>query len=88
MYYLHTHGRILYTLNLKATCDLKDEDIVKKCDKWVDDDLMARVILLRNMKDNLNLRNCDLLSPHHVDLPNPCPIILCMSFVFLTFFAC
>jgi hypothetical protein len=53
--YVLTHEKLLYTLNsVKSELDgQRDEEVVKKQEKWLEDDLMARATLFYNMKDNI-----------------------------------
>jgi hypothetical protein len=53
--YVLTHEKLLYTLNsIKPELDgQQDRVIIKKQEKWLEDDLLARATLLHNMKSNI-----------------------------------
>jgi hypothetical protein len=53
--YVLTHEKLLYTLNsVKPELDGEnDSEIIKKQEKFIEDDLMAKATLLHNMKDNI-----------------------------------
>jgi hypothetical protein len=53
--YVLTHERTLYTLTTSRPEIIEENDgyAVKKREKWMEDDLMARATLLHSMKDNI-----------------------------------
>ena len=53
--YVLAHKRTLYTLRSSRPeiVDENDGDAVKKREKWMEDDLMARATLLHSIKDNI-----------------------------------
>jgi hypothetical protein len=53
--YVLTHEKLLYTLNsVKPELDGEnDSEIIKKQEKFIEDDLMTKATLLHNMKNNI-----------------------------------
>jgi hypothetical protein len=53
--YILMHEKIPYTLTIEKPKlnDKKNEEVVKKQEKWMEDSLMARAIHLHNTKDDI-----------------------------------